>query len=89
MAEMEIKKIIEAVKSGKLPEEVLDRAVERILKIVFKAIENKKENATYDKEAHHKLAREIARECFVLLKNENNILPLKKEGKIALIGALC
>lgn len=81
------KKIIEAVKSGKLPEEVLDRAVERILKIVFKAIENKKENATYDKEAHHKLAREIARECFVLLKNENNILPLKKEGKIALIGA--
>ncbi|MCX7942411.1 MAG: glycoside hydrolase family 3 C-terminal domain-containing protein [Dictyoglomaceae bacterium] len=81
------KKIIEAVRSGKLPEEVLDKAVERILRIVFKAIENKKENATYDKEAHHKLAREVARECFVLLKNENNILPLKKEGTIALIGA--
>ncbi|MEN2983753.1 MAG: glycoside hydrolase family 3 C-terminal domain-containing protein [Dictyoglomaceae bacterium] len=81
------KKIIEAVKSGKLPEEVLDKAVERILRIVFKAIENKKENATYDKEAHHKLAREVARECFVLLKNEDNILPLKKEGTIALIGA--
>lgn len=81
------KKIIEAVRSGKLPEEVLDKAVERILRIVFKAIENKKENATYDKEAHHKLAREVARECFVLLKNENNILPLKKEGTIALIGS--
>ncbi|MCX7845227.1 MAG: glycoside hydrolase family 3 C-terminal domain-containing protein [Dictyoglomaceae bacterium] len=81
------KKILEAVKSGKLSEEVLDKAVERILKIVFKAIENKKVNATYDKEAHHKLAREVARECFVLLKNEDNILPLKKEGTIALIGA--
>ncbi|HOL39224.1 MAG: glycoside hydrolase family 3 C-terminal domain-containing protein [Dictyoglomaceae bacterium] len=81
------KKIIEAVKSGKLSEEALNKAVERILRIVFKAIENKKENATYDKEAHHQLAREIARECFVLLKNDDKILPLKKEGTIALIGA--
>lgn len=81
------RKIIEAVKSGKLPEEVLDRAVERILNIIFRALENKRENTTYDKEAHHKLAREVARECFVLLKNEDNILPLKKEGTIALIGA--
>lgn len=81
------KKIIEAVKSGKLSEEELDKAVERILRIVFKAIENKKEGAVYDKEEHHKIAREVARECFVLLKNEDNILPLKKEGKIALIGA--
>ena len=81
------KKIIEAVKKGELPEEVLDEAVERILNIVFKAIENKKENATYDKEAHHRIAREVARECFVLLKNEEKILPLKKEGRIGLIGA--
>lgn len=81
------KKIIEAVKKGELPEEVLDKAVERILNIVFKAIENKKENATYDKEAHHRIAREVARECFVLLKNEEKILPLKKEGRIGLIGA--
>lgn len=81
------RKIIEAVKKGEIPEDVLDRAVERISKIIFKAIDNKKENATYDKLAHHKLAREIARECFVLLKNEDNILPLKKEGSIALIGA--
>jgi len=81
------RKIIEAVKKGELPEEVLDKAVERILRVVFKAIENKKENATYDKKAHHKLAREVARECFVLLKNEDEILPLKKKGTIALIGA--
>ncbi|MBS7634102.1 glycoside hydrolase family 3 C-terminal domain-containing protein [Candidatus Bathyarchaeota archaeon] len=81
------KKIIEAVKRGELPEDVLDRAVERILRIVFRAVENRRENASYDKFAHHNLAREAARECFVLLKNEDNILPLRKEGTIALIGA--
>ncbi len=81
------KKIVEAIKSGKLPEEVLDRAVERLLRIIFKAIDNKKEGATYDKLAHHNLARDIAKECIVLLKNEDNILPLKKKGSIAIIGA--
>lgn len=81
------KKIVGAVKSGRLSEEVLDRAVERILKVVFKAADNKKKNATYDREAHHKLAGEVERECIVLLKNENNILPLKREGTLAVIGA--
>lgn len=81
------RKIIEAVKSGKIQESVLDQAVERILNIVFKAVENKKENVSYDKEAHHLLAKEVAKECIVLLKNEDNILPLKKESKIAVIGA--
>jgi len=81
------KKIVDAVKAGIIPESVLDDAVERILKVVFRAVENKKENATYDKEKHHRLAREVARECMVLLKNENNILPLKRGGNIAVIGA--
>jgi len=39
-------------------------------------------------EAHRKAAREIAADCFVLLKNQNNTLPLKKTGTIALIGPL-
>jgi len=80
-------KIVEAVKNKSLPETVLDTAVERLLKVIFKARDNKKENAVYDKEEHHKLAREVARECMVLLKNEENILPLKKQGNIAIIGA--
>ncbi|MFO7154410.1 MAG: glycoside hydrolase family 3 C-terminal domain-containing protein [Caldicoprobacter oshimai] len=79
-------KIVQAVREGKLSEEVLDRAVERILNIIFKAIDNRRENATYDKEAHHQLAREVARECMVLLKNEDRLLPLKREGTIAVIG---
>ena len=39
-------------------------------------------------DANRKAAREIAADCFVLLKNQNNILPLKKSGTIALIGPL-
>lgn len=81
------KKIVEAVKNGQLAEEKLDRAVERLLTIIFKAVDNKKENAVYDKGVHHQLAREVARESMVLLKNEDSILPLKKEGKVAVIGA--
>jgi len=80
------KKIIDAIKSGQLSEEKLDRAVERILNIIFKAVDNKKENAVYDKDAHHQLAREVASESMVLLKNEDSILPLKKSGTVAVIG---
>ncbi|MEG0308001.1 MAG: glycoside hydrolase family 3 C-terminal domain-containing protein [Clostridium sp.] len=80
--------IVEAIKKGTLSETVLDTAVERLLNIIFKAVENKKEKATFSKEDHHELARNIARECVVLLKNEEKILPLKKNEKIAVIGDL-
>lgn len=80
------RKIVAAVKNGQLSEQTLDRAVERLLNIIFKAVDNKKENASYDKEVHHKLAKEAATESMVLLKNEDKILPLKKEGSVAIIG---
>ncbi|MCP3772732.1 glycoside hydrolase family 3 C-terminal domain-containing protein [Paenibacillus sp. MZ04-78.2] len=82
------RKIVDAVKSGKLSEEALDKAVERILRVVFQAVDRKKEHASFDAEAHHGLARTVARESMVLLKNEDGILPLKKKGTIAVIGAL-
>jgi len=80
------KKIVEAVKTGNLPESILDLEVERLLGVIFKATDNKKENAVYDKKAHHALARQVERESMVLLKNDDNILPLKNEGTIAIIG---
>jgi beta-glucosidase len=80
-------KIIEAVKAGRISEDILDRAVERVLKVVFKAVENKQENTVYSKEEHHALAREAARESMVLLKNEDNILPIREVESIAVIGA--
>lgn len=80
------RKIVDAVRNGLLSESILDEAVERLLKIIFMAIDNKKENVVYDEDAHHQLAREVARECMVLLKNEDDILPLKREGTLAIIG---
>lgn len=78
--------IVAAVKAGELPEETLNRAVERLLTFVFRAADNRKEGAAYDREAHHRLAREMARESMVLLKNEAGLLPLRREGTIAVIG---
>jgi len=78
--------IVTAVKSGDLDEAVLDTAVERILNIIFKYYDNRKE-AIFDREADHELARKVAEESIVLLKNEDAILPLPAEGKkIAFIG---
>lgn len=78
--------IVEAVKNGSLKEEVLDRAVEHILNIVFRYLENRKPDTKWDKEAHHEFARKAAGECMVLLKNKN-VLPLSREEKVAIIGA--
>lgn len=79
-------KIIRAVREGELEERILDEAVKRLLTIIFKAEENRKKDATYNIEEHHQLAREVARECMVLLKNEGSILPLSDDKKIAVIG---
>ncbi|HPG21085.1 MAG TPA: glycoside hydrolase family 3 C-terminal domain-containing protein, partial [Flexilinea sp.] len=81
------KLVVEAVRSGKLDEKILDRAVERILNIVFRYLENRDRNAVFDREKHHQIARQIAGETFVLLKNDRNILPLSPQKKIAFIGA--
>ena len=80
------RKIVEAVKAGKLDEKLVDRACERILNIVYRYLENAKPETPWDKEAQHAQAADIAAECMVLLKNEGGILPLKKEDDIAFIG---
>ncbi len=81
------RKIVQAVKDGTLSPAALDLAVERLLTVIFKAVDAKKENASYDPEAHHALARKVASESMVLLKNDDAILPLNKACSIAVIGA--
>jgi len=80
------RKIVEAVKAGKLDEKLVDLCCERILNIVFRYQENAKPDTPWDKEAQHLQTADIAAECMVLLKNEGNILPLNKEDEIAFIG---
>ncbi|HNB51098.1 MAG TPA: glycoside hydrolase family 3 C-terminal domain-containing protein [Anaerolineales bacterium] len=79
-----VKAVVEAVRSGDLDEAVLDESVRRILTIVFKTKETPK-TGTFDVDAHHELAHQIAAEGMVLLKN-NGLLPLKGHHHIAVIG---
>lgn len=77
--------IVEAVRKGELEESVLDAAVTRILSVIFKYEENKREE-NFDRRADHERAVEIAKQCIVLLQNDG-ILPLKeKEENLAIIG---
>ena len=78
--------IVEAVRSGKLDEKLVDQACERILNIVYRYVENAKPDTPWDKEAQHRRAAEIAADCMVLLKNDGAVLPLSKEDGIAFIG---
>ena len=82
--ERRVQAVIDAVRSGKLNESVLDEAVLRILTIVFKAAETKK-GGSFDIARHHALARKVSGEGMVLLKN-NGVLPLKNLKHIAVIG---
>jgi beta-glucosidase len=79
-----VQAVVDAVRSGELAEAVLDESVRRILTIVFKAKETPK-TGTFDVDAHHELAHQIASEGMVLLKN-NGLLPLKGQQQIAVIG---
>ena len=75
------KAALDAVKNGTLSEADIDASVRRILTL---ALSSQREKGEYDKDAHHALALEIARQGAVLLKNDG-ILPVKVED-IALIG---
>ena len=80
------RKIVEAVKDGKLDEKLVDLCCERILNIVYRYVENAKPDTPWDQEAQHLQAAEVAAECMVLLKNESGLLPLNREDEIAFIG---
>lgn len=83
------KRISDAVRNGELDEAVLDASVDRLLDIIMKSVDIKKKKYTYSKKAHNELAREIAAQSIVLIKNKDNILPLKREegAYTAVIGA--
>jgi beta-glucosidase len=80
---------IKLVKAGIVKESVIDEKVRRILWVMYKAnMFGKRTPGEINTPAHQKTARAIAEEAIVLLKNNDNILPLKKETlkSIAVIG---
>lgn len=80
-------KLVEAVKNGTLDESALDERVDEIIELIMKSQETLGEYE-YSKEEHHEFARKVAENSMVLLKNEDNVLPLKKGQTVAVIGEM-
>jgi beta-glucosidase len=86
------------VREGKVKEAYIDDAAKRILRVKFelglfddpyKYCDEQREKEVIGQPAFHEAALDMAKKSIVLLKNDNQLLPLKKQGqKIALIGAL-
>jgi len=83
------------VEEGKVPEEIVDESVFRVLSLKNKLglfenpygnINEEREKKILRSQEHLEKARELTAETFVLLKNDKQVLPLKKDSKIALIG---
>lgn len=81
-----IQQVLDAVSSGSLTMDELDKAVLNVLNFVKAGMEEKHDSAAFDCQEDYKSAVHFAGECAVLLKNENKLLPLKKGSKVALIG---
>ncbi|MBX7447718.1 glycoside hydrolase family 3 C-terminal domain-containing protein [Mycolicibacterium sp. 3033] len=77
--------IIDAVAAGSLDEDVLDRSVRRVLHLVRRTGAHQV-SASFDSDEHHALAREAAGRGIVLLKNDDGLLPLPPQTRIAVIG---
>jgi beta-glucosidase len=74
-------KIVDAVEAGELSQEIVDESAARVLDLILKAQETEK-NTELPAEEHHQLAKEIAGDTIILLKNQGDLLPLT-EAKIA------
>ena len=86
-----------SLQEKKVTQKQIDDACRRILEAKYKLglfddpyryCDEKRATSEIFTDSNRKAAREIAADCFVLLKNQNNVLPLKKSGTIALIGPL-
>lgn len=79
-------KILDAINNGSLDKTDLDKAVSNWLRFVEWHMANRDETAVFDRVADGEAAARIAAQCAVLLKNENEVLPLDKNAKLAFIG---
>ena len=93
-----VSKLVGLVESGKIKEELIDDAVRRILRVKYelglfedpyKYCDNKRSELELASEENMKISLDVAKKSIVLLKNHNQLLPLRKENqKIAIIGQL-
>ena len=81
--------LIKAVKEGEIKEELIDEKVRKILKLMYRLnmFSDERKSGEYNSFESRRKTLDIARESVILLKNEENLLPLsKKVKKVAVIG---
>jgi len=92
-----VQNLVDLVISGELKESIVDKAVRHVLQLKYelglfddpyKYSNIQREKEVVGHETHYQLAEEIAKESIVLLKNENELLPIKNTNNIAVIGPL-
>ena len=92
-----IQTLEQSLKEGKVTMAEIDQACRRVLEAKYKLglfenpyrfLDSKRHKTDIYTPEHRQAARNLAAESFVLLKNEGRLLPLKKQGKIALIGPM-
>lgn len=93
-----VNELVKLVNEGKVDIALVDDAVRRILRVKYELglfddpyryCNEKREKTVINSKANHEAVLDVAKKSIVLLKNDNNLLPLKKTGqKIVLIGAL-
>lgn len=83
-----VQEVVDAVRSGRLPEAVVDAAARRVAALGRYARPTDR-NPVLSKEeieAGHAVARQVAAECAVLLRNEHAVLPIARTSRVAVIG---
>lgn len=75
--------LLRAVKDGKINVEIIDQRVEELLNVV---LAERPKAKLVDEKAQHDAARKAAEQCIVLLKNDQDILPLQHSAKVTVIG---
>ncbi len=84
------KPLINAIQNGKIPESILDEKIRRILKLMFrlKMFSQDRKRGGYNLPQHQQTVLEVAKESFVLLKNDRRVLPLNPHNikTVAVIG---
>lgn len=79
------REVVEAVRTGKLSETILDERIDQLLRLIY-SVQPQEQQKTYSPEEHHAIARDAARRSAVLVKNAGGVLPLCAETRVAVIG---
>lgn len=79
------REVVEAVREGKLNENLLNERIDQLLRLIF-SMQPQERATPYSAEEHHAFARDAARRSAVLVKNESGVLPLCAGTRVAVIG---